>query len=91
MKDERGVEVVESLVLLHRLLEVLETVAGRPRRMEVHVGGYAVPLQLEEQPVEAVEQLGGDALRKILNESSEKMHVEINVMAEKVFSSMNRI
>ncbi|MBQ7539363.1 ACT domain-containing protein [Treponema sp.] len=32
-----------------------------------------------------------DALRKILNESSEKMHVEINVMAEKVFSSMNRI
>ena len=32
-----------------------------------------------------------DALRKILNESSEKMHVEINVMAEKVVSSMNRI
>lgn len=32
-----------------------------------------------------------DALRKILNESSEKMHVEINIMAEKVFSSMNRI
>lgn len=32
-----------------------------------------------------------DALRKILNETSEKMHVEINVMAEKVFSSMNRI
>ena len=32
-----------------------------------------------------------DALRKILEETSEKMHVEINVMAEKVFSSMNRI
>ncbi len=32
-----------------------------------------------------------DALREILNETSEKMHVEINVMAEKVFSSMNRI
>ena len=32
-----------------------------------------------------------DALREILKESSEKMHVEINVMAEKVFSSMNRI
>jgi len=32
-----------------------------------------------------------DELRGILNESSEKMHVEINIMAEKVFSSMNRI
>ncbi|WP_407426985.1 ACT domain-containing protein [Treponema sp.] len=32
-----------------------------------------------------------DELRTILNETSEKMHVEINVMAEKVFSSMNRI
>lgn len=32
-----------------------------------------------------------DALRNILNETREKMGVEINVMAEKVFSSMNRI
>ncbi len=32
-----------------------------------------------------------DGLRELLNASSEKMHVEINVMAEKVFSSMNRI
>ncbi|MCR4823547.1 MAG: ACT domain-containing protein [Treponema sp.] len=32
-----------------------------------------------------------DELRGILNETSEKMHVEINIMAEKVFSSMNRI
>lgn len=32
-----------------------------------------------------------DELRKILEETSLKMHVEINVMAEKVFSSMNRI
>ena len=32
-----------------------------------------------------------DGLRTILNETSEKMGVEINIMAEKVFSSMNRI
>ncbi len=32
-----------------------------------------------------------DALRTILEENSEKMGVEINIMAEKVFSSMNRI
>ena len=32
-----------------------------------------------------------DALRTILEETSEKMGVEINIMAEKVFSSMNRI
>ena len=63
VEDERGVEVVKSLVLLHRLLEVLEAVAGRPRRMEVHVGGDAPLLQLEEQPIEAVEQVGVDALR----------------------------
>lgn len=32
-----------------------------------------------------------DSLRGILEETSKKMHVQINVMAEKVFSSMNRI
>ncbi len=32
-----------------------------------------------------------DGLRKILEQAATKMHVEINVMAEKVFSSMNRI
>lgn len=32
-----------------------------------------------------------DALRSILEEKSNEMQVEINVMAEKVFSSMNRI
>lgn len=32
-----------------------------------------------------------DELRSVLNETSQKMHVEINIMAEKVFSSMNRI
>ncbi len=32
-----------------------------------------------------------DALRTILEDASEKMGVEINIMAEKVFSSMNRI
>lgn len=32
-----------------------------------------------------------DELRGILNETGDKMHVEINVMAEKVFSSMHRI
>ncbi|WP_443737395.1 MULTISPECIES: ACT domain-containing protein [Treponema] len=32
-----------------------------------------------------------DELRNVLNETSKKMHVEINIMAEKVFSSMNRI
>ena len=32
-----------------------------------------------------------DGLRDFLNETSKKMHVEINIMAEKVFSSMNRI
>lgn len=32
-----------------------------------------------------------DALRNLLNAESEKMGVSINVMAEKVFSSMNRI
>jgi ACT domain-containing protein len=32
-----------------------------------------------------------DELRQILHGTSEKLHVEINVMAEKVFSSMNRI
>ena len=32
-----------------------------------------------------------DQLRKILTETSTKMGVEINIMAEKVFSSMNRI
>lgn len=32
-----------------------------------------------------------DELRTVLNETSSKMGVEINIMAEKVFSSMNRI
>lgn len=32
-----------------------------------------------------------DELRNVLNKTSKKMHVEINIMAEKVFSSMNRI
>lgn len=32
-----------------------------------------------------------DALRNLLNAESEKMSVSINIMAEKVFSSMNRI
>lgn len=32
-----------------------------------------------------------DGLRKVLEDISGKMHVEINVMAEKVFSSMNRV
>ena len=32
-----------------------------------------------------------DELRNILSETSKKMHVEINIMAERVFSSMNRI
>ena len=32
-----------------------------------------------------------DGLRNVLNETSKKLHVEINIMAEKVFSSMNRI
>ena len=32
-----------------------------------------------------------DQLRNILTETSTKMGVEINIMAEKVFSSMNRI
>ena len=32
-----------------------------------------------------------DGLRNVLNETSKKMHVEINIMAENVFSSMNRI
>ena len=32
-----------------------------------------------------------DQLRTILTETSTKMGVEINIMAEKVFSSMNRI
>ena len=32
-----------------------------------------------------------DGLRNVLNQTSKKMHVEINIMAEKVFSSMNRI
>ncbi len=32
-----------------------------------------------------------DELRKTLEDASKKMGVEINVMAEKVFSSMNRI
>ncbi|MBQ0051739.1 MAG: ACT domain-containing protein [Treponema sp.] len=32
-----------------------------------------------------------DGLRKILSEESQKMGVEINVMAEKVFGAMNRI
>ena len=32
-----------------------------------------------------------DGLRNVLNETSKKMHVDINIMAEKVFSSMNRI
>lgn len=32
-----------------------------------------------------------DGLRNVLTETSKKMHVEINIMAEKVFSSMNRI
>ncbi|MBQ8013615.1 MAG: ACT domain-containing protein [Treponema sp.] len=32
-----------------------------------------------------------DELRSVLNEAGERMHVEINIMAEKVFSSMNRI
>ncbi len=32
-----------------------------------------------------------DALRDFMNETSKQMHVEINVMAEKVFSAMHRI
>ncbi len=36
-------------------------------------------------------KLSVDGLRTVLNEASSKMNVEINVMAEKVFSSMNRI
>lgn len=32
-----------------------------------------------------------DELRTVLEEASKKMGVEINIMAEKVFSSMNRI
>jgi ACT domain-containing protein len=32
-----------------------------------------------------------DELRSVLTKASEEMGVEINVMAEKVFSSMNRI
>lgn len=32
-----------------------------------------------------------DALRTLLTEKSEQMHVEINVMAERVFSAMHRI
>ena len=32
-----------------------------------------------------------DDMRSILEEASSKMGVEINIMAEKVFSSMNRI
>lgn len=32
-----------------------------------------------------------DALRNLLNDESKKMGVAINIMAEKVFSSMNRI
>lgn len=32
-----------------------------------------------------------DELRTVLNKASERMKVEINIMAEKVFSSMNRI
>jgi ACT domain-containing protein len=32
-----------------------------------------------------------DGLRTMLNATSEKMHVEINVMAERVFSAMHRI
>ncbi len=32
-----------------------------------------------------------DSLRSLLNVESEKMGVSINIMAEKVFSSMNRI
>lgn len=35
--------------------------------------------------------LSVDELRSFLKSSEEKLHVEINVMAEKVFSSMNRI
>ena len=32
-----------------------------------------------------------DRLRTLLTETSERMHVEINVMAERVFSAMHRI
>ena len=32
-----------------------------------------------------------DELRTILNKASEEMGVEINVMAEKVFSAMHRV
>lgn len=32
-----------------------------------------------------------DSLRNLLNDESKKMGVAINIMAEKVFSSMNRI
>lgn len=35
--------------------------------------------------------LSVDSLRSLLKDESSKMGVEINVMAEKVFSSMNRI
>jgi len=36
-------------------------------------------------------ELSVDELRSFLKSSEEKLNVEINVMAEKVFSSMNRI
>ena len=32
-----------------------------------------------------------DELRSVLSASMEKMHVEVNIMSEKVFSSMHRI
>ena len=32
-----------------------------------------------------------DGLRSVLTSSMEKMHVEVNVMSEKVFSSMHRV
>lgn len=42
-------------------------------------------VSLEESDIDV------DGLRKLLAEESRLMQVEINVMAEKVFSSMNRI
>ena len=63
--DEGGVEVVEPLVLLHRLPEAREAVAGRARRVEVDGRVDAARLELREEVVEAVEERGVDALRPV--------------------------
>ena len=65
VEDERGIVIVETFVLLHGLPEILESVPGRPRGMEVHIDGDAVLLQLEEQPVESVEKPRIDAFRVV--------------------------